>query len=60
MESVIVDSAPGGIVKPESAHLQRNTLAVLLTLEPLIKAWLQQKRRVKICSKRRERGMRGM
>lgn len=43
--------APGGIIKPESAHLQRNALAVLLTLEPLIKAWLQHKRMVKICSK---------
>lgn len=60
MESIIADQAPGGIIKPESAHLQRNALAMLLTLEPLIKARLQHKRMAKICSKRRETRMRGM
>lgn len=60
MESIIADQAPGGIIKLESAHLQRKALAVRLTLERLIKARLQHKRMVKICSKGGETRMWGM
>lgn len=60
MESIIADQATGGIIKRESAHLQRIALAALLTLEALIKAWLQRKRMVKICSEHRETRIWGM